>query len=98
MLDRLSLSDFTPLLGDTFTVRAADGEIQTELTEAVAGTPSPAGGGSRDPFSIVFRGPAAPRLQQGLHELVHPTLGSTELFLVPIAADATSAQYQAVFG
>lgn len=97
MSDPLHLAQFEPHVGSTFTV--ADGALDLILTEAVAvpwralGGPPPA----RAPFSLVFQGPRSPRLAQGLHTLSHPDLGAHLLFLVPIAADATTTSYEAAF-
>jgi hypothetical protein len=94
----LTLDLFTPLVGEPFVIRAADGQIDAELVEAAA-APDPAmPDAPRTPFKITFRGPAAPMLQQGIHEVSHHALGPAEIFLVPIARDAAGAEYEAVFG
>lgn len=92
----LTLELFTPLVGQDFTIRAADGGIQAELLSATPGTGSAMPGG-REPFLITFRGPTAPRLQQGLHDVAHPTLEPVTIFLVPIGLDDDGATYEAVF-
>jgi hypothetical protein len=50
-----------------------------------------------EPFSLVLAGPLAPALAQASYRVRHPTLGEIDLFLVPIARDATSVQYEATF-
>lgn len=99
---KLSIAQFAPLAGDTVTLRSADGEIVatlaevTEVTEPdrTAGLPAEL----RTPFSLRFRGPREPRLQQGIHAVEHPSLGAIAIFLVPVSADETGADYEAVFG
>jgi len=49
------------------------------------------------PFSLVLRGPSSPALPQATYTLGHPSLGAIEVFLVPIAEDATSRRYEATF-
>lgn len=51
----------------------------------------------REPFSLVFRGPAEPALAQAIQPLRHPRLGTLALFLVPIGADGDGRRYEAVF-
>ena len=67
--------------------------VELQLTEVsdrrvVAGSES---------FSIVFAAPSDPLLAQGMVELRHETLGSFELFIVPISRDTRDARYEAVF-
>ena len=49
------------------------------------------------PFSLVLRGPSTPLLVQATYALRHPRRGMLEVFLVPIAQDATGARYEATF-
>jgi hypothetical protein len=48
-------------------------------------------------FSLLFRGPLAPVLPQCIYHLNHDTLGSMEIFLVPVGPDSEGMQYEAVF-
>jgi hypothetical protein len=54
-------------------------------------------GGSRQPFSIVFRGPSQPVLAQMTYRIEHAVLGSFDLFIVPIGPDEAGMRYEAVF-
>jgi hypothetical protein len=95
-LARLTVEDFAARLGDRFT--HADGTA-FELVEATAHD----GSGRHDPdprmpFSLVFAGPPGAVRPQGILALTHPQLGTLEIFLVPIEADATAVRYEAVFG
>lgn len=48
-------------------------------------------------FSLLFRGPLAPVLPQRIYHLKHDTLGSVEIFLVPLGPDGEGMQYEAIF-
>lgn len=93
-LDSLTAEDFRPHLGTGF--RLADESIEFELVEL-----TPHGGsarpGSRVAFSVVFRGPSQPVLEQRIRRLEHDRMGALELFLVPIGPDTTGMRYEAVF-
>lgn len=95
MLERLSLDDFTPLVSQRFHVTVPGGVLDLTLVEA-----SPAGAaaaGRRAPFSLVFRGAATPVLPQAIYPFDHPSLGTIEMFIVPIGPDAGGMTYEAVF-
>ncbi len=52
----------------------------------------------KEPFSLVFRGPIEPVLNQGMYSLYHEQIGTIEnIFLVPIDADGNGRYYEAVF-
>jgi hypothetical protein len=90
-----SLSDFAGHVDRPFEATAGAVRATLTLTEATAlpgGAP-----GYPSPFSLVFRGPSQPRLAQGTYELAHPRLGPLAMFIVPIGADETGVQYQAIF-
>ena len=53
----------------------------------------------RKPFSIVFSGPKDKELEQGTYKIEHGTLGTFEIFLVPVVSPQGSEElwYEAVF-
>jgi hypothetical protein len=53
--------------------------------------------GRRDPYSLVFRGPASPVLPQRIYRFRHERMGDLELFLVPIGPDGEGMRYEAIF-
>ncbi len=48
-------------------------------------------------YSVEFTGPVEPALEQRIYRLEHETIGSVDLFLVPVAGDADGYTYEAVF-
>lgn len=49
-------------------------------------------------FSLRFTGPVQPTFAQGMRALEHPTLGSLELFLVPVLDPRAEVRvYEAIF-
>ena len=101
MLDRLTVDDFRPHVGEVFSIDAGDaGTIDLELTEARTYDPSaPASddSGNRSPFQLHFRGPAEPIVAQQICPLDNETLGRLEIFIVPIGRDESGTRYEAIF-
>lgn len=64
------------------------------LIEAVALQPAPL---DERHFSLLFRGPLQPQLEQATHLLEHAVLGELAIFLVPVGRDAAGMHYQAIF-
>ena len=98
MLDRLTVDDFAPAVGDKFSFDAGEpGRFELELVEArPAESPGP-GWEGRAPFNLLFRGPAEPVFGQQIFPLEHPELGRLEIFLVPVGRNEHGADYEAVF-
>jgi hypothetical protein len=90
-----TLAEFAPLQGERFALFANGAEaVPAELLSARSlGLPACDG---REPFSLIFAGPAEPRLPQRIYRLEHPRLPALDLFLVPVAADAVATRYEAV--
>lgn len=93
--------DFVDRVGEHFRVRLpGEHVLSLVLSEVTAGSqPGGAGpdGATRQQFSLLFRGPAAPSISQGLWELDHDGLGELALFLVPLGPDAEGPRYEAAF-
>ena len=101
MLGSLTVENFAPHVGSTFTAKLEGTDhIELQLVEArpvgPATQPLPAGAG-RAPFSLIFRGPAHPVLPQRIYALEHASLGRLEIFIVPVSADTEGVRYEAVF-
>ena len=96
MLDKVTKETFEPLRGSVFELSLAEGRTIPLELEAVLGT-GLQGLAKREQFSLNFRGPLTPPLVQRTYVLKNATLGTLEVFLVPIKRDATGMTYEAVF-
>jgi hypothetical protein len=97
MLKNLTHDSFAAELGSEFRL-PVEGRAPLVLALAEAtllGSARP--GGSRAPFSLVFRGPRGPVLPQRIYRLEHDRLGALEIFIVPIGPDADGMRYEAIF-
>ena len=101
MLDKLTVDDFRPAVGQAFTIDGgAAGRIELELIEAGTLTPeAPATdpSGTRSPFHLIFRGPLEPVLAQQTCRLENERTGTLEVFIVPIGRTSEGADYEAIF-
>ena len=99
MLENLVESDFSDLVGDKFLLcLTGDESVGVTLIEAKSlGSGKADDRTTRDPFSILFRGPKELNLPQAIYRLEHETLGSMDLFLVPIGPGDEGMDYEAVF-
>ena len=101
MLDRLTVDDFAPIIGDSFALGGDGGDtFDLELTEASTmdpGHPATDPEGRRTPFSLIFRGPPDPVLPQRIYRVEHAEVGPLEIFIVPVGRDESGTRYQAIF-
>ena len=96
MIETFTRETFEPLLNTVFRVQRPDGDpLELELVEVVGGEQR--GVQNSYSFSIIFRGAPSFLLHQRTHTLSHDSLGTFELFLVPIAREADGFRYEAVF-
>jgi hypothetical protein len=95
LTERLSKDVFARNLNATFQIldKTSPVVVETRLVDVHEGHSSE----THEQFSLLFRGPAEPQLAQCTYEIRHNTIGTFELFLVPIAADANHTSYEAVF-
>ncbi len=90
------LGNFSPFVGRSFDVLAAQGAVELELIEAKelrAGVGAP----RQDPFSLVFKVERDCELWQGPVTLEHELTGRVDLFLVPIGEDREGRYFEAIF-
>ena len=96
ILQSLTIETFAKRIGDRFAMRVRpDATLELELIEA-----NPLGarpGRGRAPFSILFRGPLAPVMPQQIYALAHETIGSLEVFIVPVGPGQGGLLYEAIF-
>lgn len=98
-LRTLKLEDFEPLVGQGFTFSVPAGrQVETRLDHC-----RPLGGQTvadalRAPFAIVFTTETREVVPQQIVEVANETLGSLEIFVVPVGPDGEGRmQYEAVF-
>lgn len=100
-LARVTLADFETVRNEPVLLVAANGSLALSIDEI---RQMGSGTGVRDggAFSVLFRGPQAPFIEQGMYRLEigagdAGNRGSLELFLVPVGKDADGCLYEAVF-
>ena len=88
-----SVSDFKQAVGSVFTVAIGGRAVSLELTAVhqIASSPRPGGG-----FTLLFKGPRDISLPQAIYHLAGDAI-THDIFIVPVSADATGYQYEAVF-
>jgi hypothetical protein len=101
MLDKLTVEDFAPAVGQPFTLDL-DGNGTIDLALTAAATHDPGAGptdaaGERSPFTLTFKGPEEPLLPQRIYRVAHDAVGALEIFIVPIARDSGGTTYEAIF-
>jgi len=95
MLDRLRREDFEPLIGERIKVTSGDASAELEVAEASSlKSPSPR---ETPPFRLILRSREGWRAPQGMFHVDHPTLGTLEMFAVPIGPDAQGLCYEILF-
>jgi hypothetical protein len=88
------METFAPHVNTAFEADAGQGvSVPLRLEEVTAGPSTP----KTLQFSLIFRGPAEPRLPQRITPLRHRQLGEMDFFLVPIGMDESGVRYQAAF-
>jgi len=92
-----TLTFFQELLNHAFTVEVNHESLELELISADPLSSGPEGLDLERSFTLEFRGPAEPVLNQGTFNLSHPDLGDAPVFLVPVAAAEDGMRYLAVF-
>lgn len=95
MLDKLSHSDFQTLADKTFEIDFGEAGTRTAKLEKTAGFKLDSVKDKRDPFSIFLRC-TAPAVQS-TYSVTHATLGTLELFLVPLEENESGVLFEAVF-
>lgn len=93
MLPILDYAFFAERLHGLFAVAGHDGVTLT-LTHVDQSAQQALGGNS---FSLLFRGPAQPALEQMTYLLDIPGSATFPLFIVPVARVQDGMQYQAIF-
>jgi hypothetical protein len=96
MIDLYTLNSksFADQLHTSFVVRDGDSApVTLELAEVNAPATPP----NIEFFSLQFRGPVTPRLQQQIYRFEHDKLGALDLFVTVIGADDAGSSYEVIF-
>ena len=86
-LANYSKASFVSYLNSIFQIETVSGTVAVTLTK-VDGMTAAQGG---ECFSLIFRG-GSTALKQDTYEIVHPALGTFELFIVPGGSDQNGAR------
>jgi hypothetical protein len=85
-------------LQETFQIRLGEARMFDLVLAQVTGLNPAHASPRKEPFSIIFLGPKTPILPQRTYSMTHPTLGTFDIFIVPVGPDKTGyMQYEAVF-
>jgi hypothetical protein len=98
MLQDLTPASFEAHQGTPFHIDyGAGAPLEVVLQEVKRHEPHP--GARPEPFSVYFRGPRTPVLQQQIYRLAHDQMPALEIFLVPVGPDPKvgGMLYEAVF-
>lgn len=85
---------FADCMDQQFLIHHGDSSIATRLVSVAPWGNAQA---QRQAFSLTFRGPNEPVLPQRIYAVENQTLGTMEIFLVPVGPDKIGMQYEAVF-
>jgi hypothetical protein len=92
----LTAADFEPHVRDEFQIASPTGKIAVSLklveVHRLGRAVRPDGA-----FSLLFLSPPGPIYPQGTYPLTHATLGTLDLFLVPLGPNDSGNRYEAVF-
>jgi hypothetical protein len=101
VLDKLTVEDFRPAIGQAFALDAGDaGKLELKLLEVRLIDPGAAptdDAGNRAPFALDLRGPADPVLPQATYRLENAAVGTVEIFIVPVGRTDAGTDYEAIF-
>ncbi len=89
----LTLENFEPLQNEPFRVQLHEQTVELTLSEVRNQERTPK---NYVCFSLLFQGPKAFFMEQGIYTLEHGTHGKFDLFLVPVAGDEDGYDYEAV--
>ena len=89
---------FDPLQGEAF---VAESDVDRHTLRLLRVERLRNGAAGREPFSVLFQGPAEPVIPQQTFTLVHDALGRLAVFMVPVGRDGDPRRgpvlYEAVF-
>lgn len=89
----LSWAEFSQSVGSTYLVHSGDRQLELTLEKAAQLNPSM---NAAESFRLEFRSPAEPILEQATYGF-HQGDEVFEIFIVPVAQDASGTLYEAIF-
>jgi hypothetical protein len=99
MVDQWQCDRFQEQIGNSYEVEIGQATTLTltlrEARPLSADSRSP--DSSRNPFSLIFKGPVEPIVPQGIYRFRRDTSDSMEIFIVPIGPDEDGMKYEAIF-
>ncbi|MEJ0075789.1 MAG: hypothetical protein WDO17_10130 [Alphaproteobacteria bacterium] len=93
-LASLKPADFEPHIGHMFAIEANGQQVDLKLAAVERVGAAVREGGA---FSLLFLSAPGPFVPQGVYPLQHPTLGTFELFMVPLGPKDGGNSYQIIF-
>lgn len=94
MSEHFKKTDFEPYLNETFMVHSPAAGSQEVVLAELTEKNYP----GQECFSLFFRGPKQPVLQQMTYTLTHPQMGEFQLFMVPVQyPKQDEVYYQSLF-
>jgi hypothetical protein len=98
MAELLQSTDFQSQLDQIFSIHLADATIIDLHLVSVTEPTTASKTEFRNPFSLQFLGPVSQQyLQQHTYPMVNETLGTLDIFIVPLGAEAGRMRYEAIF-
>jgi hypothetical protein len=98
MLQTVTAETFSPHVGDSFQLHLSPGtRIPVTLIAAEERPAVAAATPGRTPFSLLFRPPSGVIPGQRTYRLEHDTIGTLDIFLVPVTPDADGPRLEAIF-
>lgn len=93
-LSKATMADFEAFRDKPIRLTVNGESMALAITEV-----TPVSGPEREggAFSVVFRGPAEPVVEQAIHHIEIENAGETALFIVPLGPDGTGMLYEAIF-
>jgi hypothetical protein len=98
MIETLQSTDFQSQLDQLFCIQLDHAtKIDLQLV-SVTGLGTASQPGFRNPFSLHFLGPVSQQyLPQHTYQMVNEKLGTFDIFIVPLGAEAGRMRYEAIF-
>lgn len=92
-----SIQDFAGAANQEFEISMGESAMSVTLIEVSPLKAQNFPGMLRAPFSLLFKSQSPVILPQRIYRMSNATIGSQDIFLVPVARDGAAIVYQAVF-